>query len=199
MAVAGFEEFLFVTYHNGVGVNGNQNIFFSLLKLSFYSSKLVPLIHEASLPLTKGSTLVWMGFTDEGTPAFADSKNMVRVLNGRIWSPYCDMREHLLGPNDNFWVVGLSEASSVIRAVKCKGSKFPPTVPRPTLMMLETKIPLCEMETEKSQLEDTVLRSFNLSATTKRMEKKGYDVEEFQEQAEAKTKEALFKLFTVTF
>ncbi|CAG7825087.1 unnamed protein product [Allacma fusca] len=198
IAITGYENLLFVTYHNGVGIDGNQNIFYAVLKLTGNCSKLTTLITDAALPLTRHSTLSWIGFSDEGTPVFSDSKEVLKILNGRLWSPFCSMKDHLTGASDHFWVVGVSETSLHVRAVKCKGAKYPPTLPRPIIMMLESKIPLCEMDTEKSQLEDVMLQNLLLISTTKRMERKGFDVEESRDEADGKTKETLFKLFAMS-
>jgi len=55
------------------------------------------------------------------------------------------------------------------------------------------------METEKSQLEDVMLRSMILQSVTKKMDAKGYDVDEFKDKGERDIKEALMKLFAVSF
>jgi chromosome transmission fidelity protein 4 len=81
-----------------------------------------------------------MGFTDEGTPVFSDTKDTVRILNGQLWTPFCALRELLTGPSDHFWVVGVSETAQNIRAIKCKGAKYPAALPRPTLMILDAKV-----------------------------------------------------------
>jgi hypothetical protein len=54
------------------------------------------------------------------------------------------------------------------------------------------------METEKSQLEDGLLRSLMLTAVTKKMDKKGFDVEDYKDSAEKIVKENLMKLFAVS-
>ena len=50
-------------------------------------------------------------------------------------------------------MVGVSEANMDIRCVLCKGSTYPTTLPRPVLTTVPIVMPLCEMGTEKSQLE----------------------------------------------
>lgn len=53
------------------------------------------------------------------------------------------------------------------------------------------------METEKSQLEDTLLRSMMQNAISKKMDKKGVDVEDYRDIAEKSILENLMKLFAV--
>ena len=60
-------------------------------------------------------------------------------------------------------------------------------------------MPLCEMDTEKSKFEDVMLQSFLLSSVAKKMEKKGYEVDEYKEKADSTLSEKLFKLFAVSW
>jgi len=53
------------------------------------------------------------------------------------------------------------------------------------------------METEKSSLEDGCLRYLMLTEIAKKMDKKGFDVEEYKDEAEKTVKENLMKLFAV--
>lgn len=41
----------------------------------------------------------------------------------------------------------------IYRGILCKGSKYPPTLPRPNVNILPFEIPLCEMSTEKGTIE----------------------------------------------
>ena len=45
-----------------------------------------------------------------------------------------------------------------IRSVLCKGSRFPATVPLPTVVVTPMSLPLCQPATEKSLLEQTLLK-----------------------------------------
>jgi len=113
-------------------------MFYSLMKIK--GMKTIPLVNSEPLPLSSKSQLAWLGFCDEGAPAFYDSKGIVRVLNGRLWSTYCSLRDLLQNENDHFWLLGASEATQNIRAVKCKGTRFPPALPRPILLTIDAKV-----------------------------------------------------------
>jgi len=121
-----------------LGIHGSQSISYLIFRVT--NGKLRTLVPNSPLPLSPKATLSWIGFSDEGTPVFSDSKETVRVLHGQLWSPYCWMKELLNGQSDHFWVVGVSETAQNIRAVKCKGAKYPPALPRPILMMLDAKV-----------------------------------------------------------
>lgn len=41
------------------------------------------------------------------------------------------------------------------RCIPCKGSRYPPTLPRPAVAILPFKLPLCQTSTEKGQMEVT--------------------------------------------
>lgn len=87
------------------------------------------------------SQITWIGFSDEGTPVYTDSENVLRILSGRYWTTFCALKDQAVcGSSDNFWVVGVSELDQRIRAVKCRGMKYPPTLPRPVLMQLDAQV-----------------------------------------------------------
>ena len=47
------------------------------------------------------------------------------------------------------------------RAVLCKGAKYPPVLPRPTLLILPFQLPLCEVASDRGALEvGFILSSF---------------------------------------
>lgn len=39
------------------------------------------------------------------------------------------------------------------RGIICKGSRYPPVIPRPTVNVFQWSIPICELETDKGRLE----------------------------------------------
>ncbi|ODM89697.1 WD repeat and HMG-box DNA-binding protein 1, partial [Orchesella cincta] len=139
ITTSGHEDLLFITFHNGIGLRGNQCIAYSIYRIK-PSLKPFPLVSCEPLPVSPKAQVAWIGFSDEGTPVCSDSKDMLRILSGRYWTPFCTMKEHLAGASDHFWVVGVSELMQRIRAVKCKGLAYPPTLPRPVLMQLDAQV-----------------------------------------------------------
>ena len=55
--------------------------------------------------------------------------------------------------SDSYWVVGVHEKQQQIRCIQCKGAAFPPTLPRPSVTVLPLQLPLCDLTTEKGQME----------------------------------------------
>jgi len=99
-----------------------------------------PLISCEPLPLSPKAELTWIGFSDEGNPAFNDSKDCLRVFIGKTWTVFNDMKENLAGESDHFWVTGLSISTQNARVIKCKGMRYPPTIPKPTIILLDAKV-----------------------------------------------------------
>lgn len=50
-------------------------------------------------------------------------------------------------------MVHLVQELPFFRAIICKGAKYPPTLPRPNVNILPFQLPLCELTTEKGQME----------------------------------------------
>ncbi len=44
-------------------------------------------------------------------------------------------------------------AFHLFRVIPCKGSRYPPTLPRPAVHILQFELPLCDMNTEKGKME----------------------------------------------
>lgn len=57
-----------------------------------------------------------------------------------------------LGENIGFFKPCLLE-HLYCRCIQCKGSRYPATLPRPAPTVLPFQVPLCELNTEKSQYE----------------------------------------------
>lgn len=67
----------------------------------------------------------------------------------------------------------------------------------PHLIVLQ--VPLCELETEKGGLEEKTLRSGLLLNSLERLGRQGYDIEDSKNEADKILKEAMIKLFAVSF
>ncbi|CAG0892584.1 unnamed protein product [Cyprideis torosa] len=113
---------------------------------------------EGLLPISRGARLAWIGFSDEGTVATADTAGVVRLKALFGWIPIANLRENLTNAADNYFVVGLSETQGYIRALRCKGSRYPPTAPRPTVSLLNFQAPFLEFQGEKSKVEEAIFR-----------------------------------------
>ncbi|KAL1458238.1 hypothetical protein WDU94_008400 [Cyamophila willieti] len=153
------DDVLLAVYHTGQGVPEDQNLSYSL----YHSGALHRSRGPHSLPLSPGSTLRWAGFSEEGSLLTYDSECVLRLCQqfgtgSTVWRPVCFMDDLTKGKSDHYFVVGVSESSHSVRCILCKGCYYPPTVPRPILTQVSWKIPLVELNAEKSQLEEQFWR-----------------------------------------
>ncbi|XP_022130304.2 WD repeat and HMG-box DNA-binding protein 1 [Pieris rapae] len=112
------------------------------------------------MPLTPGSKLSWLGTSEAGSPCSCDSTGMVRIydVTSAVWMPICDTTSHCKGVSDSWFIVSVNEQAQKICAIMCRGSSFPLTAPKPIVAELPIQMPLCELDTEKSQYEEQLVR-----------------------------------------
>ncbi|KAK7801357.1 hypothetical protein U0070_003642 [Myodes glareolus] len=137
-----------------------------------------------------------------GTPCYMDSEGCVRMLNrglGNTWTPVCNIREHCKGKSDHYWVVGVHENPQQLRCIPCKGSRFPPTLPRPAVAILPFKLPYCQTATEKGQMEEQFWHSVLFHNYLDYLAKNGYEYEEStRNQAVKEQQELLMKMLALS-
>ena len=75
VSISSNQEQFFYTYHRGQGFEGNQNLSGGIISMEKNEAKAIP----ENIALSPQSTLVWAGFTDEGSPATYDSDGIVRI------------------------------------------------------------------------------------------------------------------------
>ena len=81
-----------------------------------------------------------------------DSVGYIRIFNpayGSSWIQICDSKSIAKGKSDHFFMVGASLQEYSARCILVKGSRYPSTLPRPVITVLELKLPLCGIENEK--------------------------------------------------
>ncbi|XP_063104014.1 WD repeat and HMG-box DNA-binding protein 1 isoform X2 [Cavia porcellus] len=199
VSLAGHGEQLFVVYHRGTGFDGDQCLGVQLLELG---KKKRQILRGEPLPLTRRAHLTWVGFSAEGTPCYVDSEGCVRMLNRGLdnaWTPVCDTREHCKGKSDHYWVVGIHEHPQQLRCIPCKGSRFPPTLPRPAVAVLPFKLPYCQTASEKGQMEEQFWRSLLFHNHLDYLAENGYEYDEStKNQAVKEQQELLMKMLALS-
>ncbi|XP_044132418.1 WD repeat and HMG-box DNA-binding protein 1 isoform X1 [Bufo gargarizans] len=199
VCMAGHGEQLLIVYHRGTGFDGDQCLGVQLLELGKRKRQV---LHGNPLPLSKKSFLSWLGFSAEGSPCYVDSEGVVRLLNrslGHTWTPVCNTREHCKGKSDHCWVVGVHENPQQLRCIPCKGSRFPPTLPRPAVAILPFKFPYCQITTEKGQMEEQYWRSQLFTNYLDYLAKNGYECDDnIKTEAEKEQQELLMKMFALS-
>uniref|UniRef100_A0A670HTC5 WD repeat and HMG-box DNA-binding protein 1 n=1 Tax=Podarcis muralis TaxID=64176 RepID=A0A670HTC5_PODMU len=199
VSMAGHGEQLLVAFHKGTGFEGDQCLGVQLLELG---RKKRQLLHGDPLPLSRKSYLTWLGFSAEGTPCYADSEGVVRMLNrglGNTWTPVCDTREHCKGKSDHYWIVGIHENPQQLRCIPCKGARFPATLPRPAVAVLPFKLPFCQTATDKGQMEEQFWRSVLFHRYLDYLSQNGYEHDEsVKSQATQEQQNLLMKMFALS-
>ena len=158
VAMSGHGPFLMVVVHSGMPLMDNQSLIYALYNLK---TKKHPSPHYQPLPLAPNSTLSWLGFSDLGSPCIQDSAGQVRMANREYsaWTEICDTKTLVKGVSDNHFVVGVNEEELNIRSILCKGTRYPATIPKPNVVLLPFKLPVCDVLSEKSSLEEELLKT----------------------------------------
>ncbi|KAM9766045.1 WD repeat and HMG-box DNA-binding protein 1 isoform 2-T2 [Menidia menidia] len=199
VCMAGHGEQLLIAYHRATGFGGDQALGVQLLQFGRRTKQLVA---GEPLPLSPRAHLCWLGFSAEGTPSYVDSDGVVRMLNrslGNTWTPVCNTRETCKSKSDHYWVVGVHENPQQLRCIPCKGSRYPPTLPRPAVAILPFKLPLCQTTTEKGQMEEQFWRSVLFTDHYSFLSSSGYEVDDdAQSRSQKEQQELLMKMFALS-
>lgn len=161
LALAAHVDRVMVAYHS-TPPSADQQI--SVLLIQTFGLSLR--CRDVRVALTPGSKLTWIGFSDRGSPVTCDSMGMVRMysMSSNYWIPICDTSLHTKGASDTYFIVEVSEAAQVIRGVLCRGLSYPLTTPKPMVSEIPIQLPLCDIESEQSQLEESLIRYSNFKA-----------------------------------
>lgn len=161
LALAAHEDRILVAYHRSPA-SEDQNISMMLIQAIGLSLR----CRDVNIALTPNSKLTWIGYSDRGSPCTCDSIGMLRMFSIRsnCWIPVCDTSQHTKGASDTFFIIEVSEAQQLVRAILCRGSSYPHTTPKPMVSELTMQLPLCDIEAEQSQLEETLVRSSTFNA-----------------------------------
>ncbi|XP_014251376.1 WD repeat and HMG-box DNA-binding protein 1 [Cimex lectularius] len=158
VTMAGHLNKLAVVFHIGIGLNSDQCLSYCELKIN-QATKLLSAQSIKPLPLSNGTKLRWLGYTDEGSLSSVDSSGVLRILYGSIWRPVCSLDEQCKSKFDHYFVVGINESTHTTRAILCKGAFYPQVIPKPLVSEVKWQIPLCELDSEKGKLEEEYLRN----------------------------------------
>ncbi|XP_054740472.1 WD repeat and HMG-box DNA-binding protein 1 [Anastrepha obliqua] len=179
LAVAGHEDRIIVVYHSAPPGTFQQHLSAMLIQTAGMQLR----TQHLSVALTPERRLTWLGFSDCGSPVFADSMGLLQLysLKSQCWYPICDTLKQSQSVSNNYFVIAVSERTQIIQAVLCRGSSYPMTNPRPMTQELNMQLPICDAEVEKSELEDTLVRTSIMSV----------------DNAEKTIKETAIKLFAL--
>ncbi|XP_063695779.1 WD repeat and HMG-box DNA-binding protein 1 [Culicoides brevitarsis] len=155
VALAAHDEQIIVAYHAAAAATDDQNMNLMIIDSFGYNIK----CKEAKIPLTPGSKLTWLGFSREGSPVIYDSRGIMKLYRHKssCWFPIWNGAENTRGASDTFFIVSVTEELKEIQAILCRGCPYPLTVPRPICGIFKTEMPLCDLDLEKSRIEEELL------------------------------------------
>ncbi|CAG8641343.1 6268_t:CDS:2, partial [Scutellospora calospora] len=161
VCMVGYDEFVLIVYHLGVGYKGTQNLGYIL-----YNVRSHEILQKDKLPITKGSTLKWLEFSTEGVPVIFDSKGVLSILhhhrqsNQARWVPILDLSINRKEEEINwtYWPVWLTETN--LFCFICKGEDSYPPIPRPAFDEINWSIPLWNLDRPTGQLEEKHVLKF---------------------------------------
>ncbi|XP_049291296.1 WD repeat and HMG-box DNA-binding protein 1 [Anopheles funestus] len=160
VALAAYGDHFLVAYHNAPA-NEDQHI--SLMIVTCVNFKLR--CREVRVPLSAGSEMRWIGYSDRGSPVVYDSAGVLNIYhaNYNLWFPIYNA-ENLPSKNasDSLFIVKVSESTQDVQLVLCRGAKYPLTTPKPVPINVRFILPMCDPESEKESLEDELVRSLYL-------------------------------------
>lgn len=179
IALAAHNNRILVAYHSSAP-SEDQNISVTIIEAIGLKLR----CREVKLAISPNAKLTWIGYSDRGSPVTYDSSGMLRMLStsSNLWLPVCDTTLHTKGASDNFFIIEVSEATQTVRAILCRGTSYPLTTPKPMVSEIEMRMPVCDIESEQSQLEETLIRYSNFNA----------------DDSEKNIKEVALKLFSVS-
>ncbi|XP_025602291.2 WD repeat and HMG-box DNA-binding protein 1 [Athalia rosae] len=153
IAMNALQNHLVVVYHTGTsGLQEDQQM--AMMWLQFRGMNISN--RSLAVPLSgRNLELVWVGLTDQGSPAIMDEDGVLAIYDrvSAFWNVACDTANQCKSVSDRFFIIGVSELEKTIRCVLCKGSLYPPTAPIPVQMEIPLKLPLLEPDSLKSQME----------------------------------------------
>jgi len=145
---------LAIVYHRGSVINGTQYLHYILFDMA-HNKKLA----EDQLPLSNGSQLRWLGFSDSLILCSVDTAGIVRCLNPQmdyIWCPLLDTNT-IKKSGEFLWTVGVTDIHYM--CVICRGdSYYPDVLPRPILISYPLCVPILQGDTQIAQMEANAIR-----------------------------------------
>ncbi|EFJ13490.1 hypothetical protein SELMODRAFT_122132 [Selaginella moellendorffii] len=156
VSMNGYQHQLVVVTHSSNPLStDDQAMEFVVLDLQRRSK-----VMDGRLPLSPGSRLAWIGFSEGGSLGFYDSQGVLRRHFhefGGCWVPIFRAEKERKNSSEVFWMVGFDETQTF--AVICKLPETQPLVfPRPILSFFKHSLPLVNADLGGDDLENDYLR-----------------------------------------
>ncbi|KAL7344441.1 hypothetical protein BJY59DRAFT_718629 [Rhodotorula toruloides] len=155
VAMAAGKDWAAIVYRAGAGAG----LDYSLIDTDTYE-----VVQQGKVPLSKGATLAWLGFTSDNIPVMYDSKGLISILDrsrrprqGR-WLPALDTNAlpRKEGKQESYWLVGVTDQQAHV--IILKGGEKEPHFPTPLLQEFDLQFPLLNLDVPQGQLAEKYLR-----------------------------------------
>jgi len=165
VSMVGSGSKLFLTTHSAHPLPKQQNFCYYVVGVNFRRG-LCSVTGPLSLPVTPDTELYWVGISDTKLPVTTDTAGVVRMLLNSAWYPICDTKAQISGKSDTFFVSCVDQKDMQVRGVKCRGSRYPQTIPKPSPSSLSLEVPFL-ITGERGGLEQRLICSTLLSPVVK--------------------------------
>ena len=153
---------LFIVFHESSPLPKQHFLAYYIIDIDF--RKGLNTVHgPESLPVSPRSDLFWIGISDTMLPATVDSLGIVRILMKNAWYLISDVKSQMKGKADNFFVTCIDHTDKKIRGIKCRGARYPTTVPSPSMTSVNMELPFC-ISGERGGLEQSLMQATLLAS-----------------------------------
>ncbi|KAJ3195603.1 WD repeat and HMG-box DNA binding-domain containing protein 1 [Irineochytrium annulatum] len=162
VSMVGCSKLLLVVFHAGAGLCGEQDLGYMLMDAETRCT-----LRKDRLPLSPGSQLDWIGFSDKECALAYDSVGVLRMLMRHCdfnWVPVFDSRTAKEGKQILHWPVGV--AANNLLCVVCKAGDRHPIPPKATISEVKLKLPLINLEADTSAKEEDRLFMHEIPSPT---------------------------------
>lgn len=193
-------ETLVAVYHRMLPLPEEQSLDAMIIEVNFETKSVINLdFSPIRLPLTSGSSLRWIGFTDEGTLAMFDSAGSLKLFKNNLglnWIEVANLFQQV--DAENVFIISVSDLLQEIRCVVCFKSKYPSPESIPVMQNLKFNLNLCKTGNQINELEErnilSNIKGSMLNSLTQHVDTTVQIKETLKQQVDA-----LFKIFQVNF
>jgi hypothetical protein len=155
LTVAGYENLLVIVYHTAPAFYGQQCL---RMKIIDIGSKSFSMINDVECPITRLSTLSWLGFSDEGQLFILDTEGILRAMNpqNHIFVPVLNFRNEKMTNYQHIWMVGICE-NDVLAIEVAKGYIVPHINMKSRVRRFKIKIPFLDLENKDPDAKEMTL------------------------------------------
>jgi len=149
VSMLGYENLLALVVSNGVPCMETQNMRLRVIDVKNYFK----VLYETEFPLTPGSALQWIGFSDEGQLFTFDTDGVMRMLSngyGNNWIPCLDIKAKYSIEPEKFYPISVS-GYEVLGVHLRPGQYFPIYSDKNRIKPYKLTLPLLNLTTNSTQ------------------------------------------------